>query len=271
MRVWVDGVLLGGQQEGLAPCRPAPDSASAGDGVFTTVLVRDGRAMAWGRHMRRLSASMATLALGELDESLVDRASRQALGERRPGDVRLRLLVTRGEDGLVHLSVQTGGLGQQAPVARVVTPTVRRTSRAAGAGLKSTQYAENLLAAGVARRAGADECLLLDERGRLSEGTGSNVFHVVGGELRTPALSTGCLPGIARELVLEWCEVREVEDAAHVAHAADELFLTSVTREVQPVAEWGGRAYPAPGPVTVAVLEAWRRGFADPGEWHALV
>ena len=77
-----------------------------------------------------------------------------------------------------------------------------RNERGALAGLKTTSYAENVVALAYAKRLGAGEALFADTRGRLSEGTGSNVFVVLGDRLVTPALTTGCLAGVTRALVL---------------------------------------------------------------------
>ena len=78
-------------------------------------------------------------------------------------------------------------------------------------------------------------------RGDLCEGTGSNVFYVVDGELRTPTLRSGCLAGITRALLLEWCDVVEVDEPVGVLARADEIFLASTTRDVQAVAWCDGR------------------------------
>ena len=94
--------------------------------------------------------------------------------------------------------------------------------------------------------------------GHLCEGTGSNVFYVVDGELRTPTLESGCLAGVTRALVLEWYGAREVDEPIEVARGASEVFLASTTRDVQPVSAWDDVELPVPGPVTKAVQEAWR-------------
>lgn len=272
MRAWVDGVLLesGEHPPGVSGTELPAVVPGTGDSVFTTVLVRDGRAFAWARHLRRLSGSAAALSLGALDLELVERAAREVLHGSAPSRARLRLLWGRSASGGSHLSVRLSELGAPAPSVRVITPSVRRTSGALLGGHKSTHYAENLLAGAEARRAGADEALLLNESGRLSEGTGSNVFYVVAGELRTPSLRSGCLPGIGRELVLEWCGASEVDEPAAVAQGADELFLTSSTREVQAVSEWGGRGFDVTGPVTERVRSVWAARSADAAEWFAL-
>jgi len=128
------------------------------------------------------------------------------------------------------------------------------------AGLKTTSYAENVVALAYASERGATEAVLPNTVGNLCEGTGSNVFYVVDGELRTPSLASGCLAGVTRALVLEWYGAREVDEPIEVVEGAEEVFLASTTRDVQPVHRWNERDLPAPGPVTAAVAEAWRAG-----------
>ena len=79
-----------------------------------------------------------------------------------------------------------------------------RNERSATAGLKTTSYAENVVALDRAHAEGGSEALFANTRGELCEGTGSNVVVVVDDELVTPPLSSGCLAGITRELLLEW-------------------------------------------------------------------
>ncbi len=103
-----------------------------------------------------------------------------------------------------------------------------------------------------------------DTRGRLCEGTGSNVFVVVDGRLTTPTLDTGCLPGVTRALVLEWSDAVEQDMPFEDLAAAEEVFITSSTRDVQPVHRIDGRTLAAPGPVTAAVMaEFARSSLAD--------
>ncbi len=110
-----------------------------------------------------------------------------------------------------------------------------RNERGALAGLKTTSYAENVVALAYARERGRGEAIFANLAGHLCEGTGSNVFYVVDGELRTPTLASGCLAGISRDLLLEWYGAREVDEPVEVLAEADEIFLVSTTRDVQPV------------------------------------
>ena len=153
----------------------------------------------------------------------------------------------------------TAGPSAPAPTTvDVVTVPWRRNEHSAVAGLKTTSYAENVVALARARAAGADEAIFANTAGDLCEGTGSNVFVVHDGRLLTPPLSSGCLAGITRELLAEVVEVEERPLPLDALARADEAFLTSSTRDVVPIARVDGRPLPrAPGPVTAACAEAY--------------
>jgi branched-chain amino acid aminotransferase len=124
-----------------------------------------------------------------------------------------------------------------------------RNERSAVVGAKTTSYAENVVALAAAHRRGAHEALLPNTRGELCEGTGSNVLVERDGVLVTPPLSSGCLPGITRELLLEWAAdegLPVIEDVVGMAElaAAPEVLLTSSTRDVQHIDELDGRSVP---------------------------
>jgi len=143
-----------------------------------------------------------------------------------------------------------------------------RNERAATAGLKTTSYADNVIALAYARERGAIEAVFANTRDELCEATGSNIFVVRDGEVVTPPLDSGCLAGVTRELAIEWARaagipVREEAVPMAEAPAAEEVFITSSTKDVLPVSGWDARAYDAPGPVTRAVVEAWRAGAAE--------
>jgi branched-chain amino acid aminotransferase len=140
----------------------------------------------------------------------------------------------------------------------VITVPWPRNERGAMAGLKTTSYAENVVALAAAKEKDATEAIFANLQGHLCEGTGSNVFYVVDGELRTPTLASGCLAGVTRRLVLEWFGGTEVDEPIEVAAGADEIFLVSTTRDVQGVARWDDRELAAPGPVTRQALAVWR-------------
>lgn len=132
------------------------------------------------------------------------------------------------------------------------------------AGLKTTSYAENVVALARAHEQGATEALFANTTGALCEGTGSNVFVVVDGELHTPPLTSGCLAGITRALAVEWTGARESELPLDVLERADEIFLTSTLRDVQAVHRIDGRQLAdAPGPVTSKAMRIWDERTAE--------
>lgn len=227
----------------------------AGDGIFETLKVVAGRPFALGHHLERMRASAAALGLPEPDQDEVARRVAEAVaGESAP---LLRVRVTWTAPGLaVAVAVAAR---PPAPAAYVVTAPWPRDERGALAGHKTTAYAGEVVALARAAEHGADEALLADTRGRLSEGATTNVFYVVGGELRTPSLATGCLPGVTRALVLAWWGAVETEEPLEeVRRRADEVFVTSSLRDVQPVRRWDDRELGGPGEVTRRVQARWR-------------
>jgi branched-chain amino acid aminotransferase len=146
----------------------------------------------------------------------------------------------------------------------VVTVPWTRNERGALAGLKTTSYGENVVALARAREQGATEALFANTQGRLCEGTGSNVFVVLGGRLLTPPLSSGCLAGITRELVLEWSGAEEADLPLGALAEAEEVFLTSSTRDIQAVQRVDGGDLPAaPGPVTAMAQRIFAERSAE--------
>ena len=107
-------------------------------------------------------------------------------------------------------------LDEAAESSRVATVPWPRNERGALAGLKTTSYGENVVMLAYAKARGAGEAVMANLAGHLCEGTGTNVFYVVDGELRTPSLESGCLAGVTRALVLEWYGGREVDEPIDV-------------------------------------------------------
>ena len=131
------------------------------------------------------------------------------------------------------------------------------------AGLKTTSYAENAVALAWAKERGHSEAVLGNLAGDLCEGTGSNIFVVIDGEVLTPTLESGCLAGITRQLVIDWGDVTERDLPLQILETADEVFLTSSTRDVHPVVAVGERQLPS-GPVTARLRELFAvRSAAD--------
>lgn len=269
MRVWVDGALVDAAD---AVVSVFDHGLTVGDGVFETAKVRDGVPFALTRHLRRLAASARGLGLPEPDEAAVRRAVKETLAANPDVDpARLRITVTGGvaplgsNRGDAHptLMVAVVPLTHWPASSAVVTVPWTRNERSAVAGVKTTSYAENVVALAYARKRSAAEALFANTRGELCEGTGSNVFLALGGRLVTPPLSSGCLAGVTRALVLDWVDAAEAELPITVLREADEVFLTSSTRDVHPVHAVDGRALaPVPGLLTRTAMELFAEAAA---------
>lgn len=274
MQVWVDGQLV---DPDVPSVRPLDHGLTVGDGAFETCKIVRGEAFALTRHLRRLGRTLAGLGLPAVDDARVREGVAAVLGAGEPIDFgRVRITVTGGagplssdrNDSPATIIIATTPSTPHAPSAAVVTVPWVRNERAATVGLKTTSYAENVIAITHARSRGAEEALLANTRGELCEGTASNVFVVTDGVLRTPPLDSGCLAGITRELAIEWCraaglEVVEETMPFDVLRTADEVIITNSSRDVQGVHLVDDRSLVAPGPVTARAVDVWRTAEAD--------
>ena len=262
--VYVNGALLPAADATVAV---ADHGLTVGDGLFETMKVVRGEPFAVTRHLRRLRRTADGLGLRALpDDDELRGAITSTIDANGDGVGRVRITVTggigpagtrRGEEHVTVVVVCSPPPEWTATAAVVVVPFTRN-ERGALAGLKTTSYAENVIALERAHAAGADEAIFANTQGNLCEGTGTNVFLVVDGELVTPPLSAGCLAGVTRELVLERVDVVERDVPIDALMLADEAFLTSSTRDVQPIASVDGRSLPAaPGPRTSAAIDAF--------------
>jgi branched-chain amino acid aminotransferase len=239
---------------------------TVGDGVFEAIKAVNGQPFALTQHLERLARSAGGLGLPAPDLDHVRSAVGEVLRGTEEPLSRIRITFTAGPaplgsgrgDGEPTLVVVAAPLPEAAESSRLATVPWPRNERGALAGLKTTSYGENVVMLAYANERGAQEAVMANLAGNLCEGTGSNVFYVVDGELRTPTLESGCLAGVTRALVLEWYGAREVDEPIEVAQGGSEVFLASTTRDVQPASAWDDVELPVPGPVTKAVQEAWR-------------
>lgn len=256
--IWLDGKVVAGSDAVLSA---SDHGLTVGDGVFETLKVVNGQPFALTRHLRRLASSAAGLGLPAPDDAQIRAAAAQLLGARVLPLARLRITWTSGPGPLgshrghgtpTLLLVSEPGTPWPATTSVATVPWTRNPDSAV-AGIKTTSYAENVVALASANARGASEALFANTRGELCEGTGSNVFVVLGGQVLTPPLSSGCLAGITREFVIEWCGAIEASLPLGVLQSADEVFLTSSTRDVHPVHQVDQRELVAPGPLTAQV------------------
>jgi branched-chain amino acid aminotransferase len=273
MRSWLNGALV---EPAQALVSAYDHGLVVGDGVFETCKVVDGVPFALTRHLARLQRSARGLGLPEVDLDAVRAAAVAVCAEPDlPAAARLRITVTAGPaplgsgrgDGPSTLFVAAAPLTPWSPTCAVATVPWPRNERGALVGVKTTSYAENVVALDYARSREAAEAVFANTAGNLCEGTGSNVFVVLDERLVTPPLSAGCLAGVTRDLVLEWVDGAVEEDVPMSVlsdAAAGEVFLTSTTRDVQPVHAFDGRKVAAaPGPVTRRAMDAFAARAAD--------
>jgi len=266
MKVWVNGRLVEHDEGAVSVF---DHGFTVGDGVFETCKIVDGVPFALTRHLHRLEASAGGLGLPGPDVELVRCGVAETLEAVGPFPLgRLRITYTGGVTPLGS-GRGDGDAGPTLVVAAVptkpwpaseavVTVPWSRNERAATAGLKTTSYADNVVALAYAKERGATEAVFGNTAGELCEGTGTNVFVVLGGRLITPPLSSGCLAGITRALVLEWCGGEERALPLSALTDVAEIFLTSSTRGVQPVHAVDGRQLTSvPGPVSREAQEAF--------------
>ncbi|MFF3486794.1 aminotransferase class IV [Streptomyces sp. NPDC002701] len=269
MKIWLDGGL---QDSGSARVSVLDHGLTVGDGVFETVKAVSGRPFALTRHLDRLARSAAGLGLPEPDRDEVREACAAVLAADPMPLGRLRITYTgglgplgsdRGEHGPTLL-VALGETGRRPDSTAVITLPWTRNERGALTGLKTTSYAENVVALARARERGGSEALFANTVGRLCEGTGSNVFVVLDGEIHTPPVASGCLAGITRALTVEWTGARETDLPFDVLERAEEVFLTSTLRDVQAVHRVDGRELAgAPGPVTAKAMRIFDERAGD--------
>ncbi len=276
-QVWLDGRLLDQAEASIAI---GDRGFLLGDGLFETMRAYAGRVFRLEAHLARLRAGAERVGIplpdGLKQAVLETVAANDAVP---PGDVAVRLTLTRGEAG-------NGLLPAEAPPSTaLVTARPYRPDRAwyerglaagiargrldehsATAGLKRLGYLEAIVAMREAAAAGYQDALFLDTAGHLAEGAASNIFIVAGGSLLTPPLSCGVLPGITRAEVVELARaqglaVREEPLEPAVLAEASEAFLTSSLRELAPLVSVDGRPVGdgRSGPTTLVLLEAYRR------------
>lgn len=272
MLAWVNGVLVDASTPQI---RLDDHGFTVADGVFETLKTVEGRPFALDRHVNRLGRSAAGLGLPAPPRTQVYAAVEQVSDvnqqELAVGPGRIRITYTSGPGPLGSdrgpgptTLVVSAQAGKPWPATTSVgLAPWPRNERSPIVGLKCTSYAENAVALAWAKDRGHSEALLANLGGELCEGTGSNVFLVLDGKLLTPRLDSGCLAGITRELVMDWCDVVEQSIPSRALRSAEEIFLTSSTRDIHPVHHVDDCELTAPGPVTKKCKEIFAQKSAS--------
>ncbi len=278
MKIYLNGLIIE-EEEALLPIQDR--GVLFGDGLFETIRAYDGKPFRLERHLERLRRGCEILGLAGLPEGaeLESAVSHLYHLNVKEGDAYVRITLTGGPyDGSKHLE-RPGRPNLFILVKpyegypdnfyehgmRMVVSRIRRNSTSPITRIKSNNYLEALIAKQEARSRGADDAIFLNERDHLTEAGSANLFWVRQGDVFTPEVGCGLLPGITRETVLEICEQLDItcREGCYLLPelaGADEAFITVSTGEIVPVAELEGRVIggACPGPVTTRLAAAYR-------------
>ena len=249
-----------------------------GYGLFETLRAYGGNLFRLDDHLNRLNKSAERLAipvnLVDLKKAVLETVRRNEFPEAR---IRLTITIGKGspapDPGTCHKPTTLVTAAQYTPYPaeiyekgfKAITSFVRRNSLSLLPGMKTACFLESLLARQQARVAGADDALLLNDRGQLAEASSCNVFLVIHNTLKTPDPESGILPGITRRVVLELAselgiELIEADIQPEELTTADEAFLTNSLIEVMPLTAIDGKIISSgkPGPVTRKLMTAYK-------------
>lgn len=246
--IWVNGQLVDANDACISPL---DHGFTVADGVFETMKVINSEVFALDRHLARLQKSVQGLGLGEVNLAQISKAVSDTLEANSPLELgRLRITVTSGTgplgsnrgDNPQTIVVVTAPVTPWQETTSIAVVPWRRNERSAVAGLKTTSYAENVVALEAAHASHCSEAVFLDTKDCVSEGTGTNIFFISNETLFTPSESCGILNGITRELVLELADALNMKTAIGEYQLddllqADEIFVTSSTRDIHPVTD----------------------------------
>ena len=254
-----------------------------GEGVYETLRTYNHVPFLYDGHCRRLRASAGFIDLGVpfSDEQLLEWIGETMAAAGEMQEAYIRVLLTRGIGELTYdlestpdpsLVIIVKPLDE--PPSRVLTdgirisvvPILRNHPGSVNPIIKSNNLLNNALAMQEAKRRGAEEGLMCNYRGELSECSQSNFFMVRQGVALTPASEAGLLEGLTRAFLFDvgrevGVDVRGATLFPQDLETADEAFITSTTRELSPVTRIDDRTIGdgRPGPVTLALLEGYRR------------
>ena len=261
-----------------------------GDSVYEVVRTYAGRVFELGRHLDRMERTAARIGLLLPPRARIESELFRTLDAAGNAESYARIIVTRGEgrfglaphlaEGLNRLVFLIRPLEPPPPelydrgLQMAVTRMRRNPPQALDPALKTGNYLNSVLALRESHAAGADDALMLDLHGQVTEASTSNVFFVNAGGIVTPPLAVGMLEGVTRGLVIEVARgeglpVREEPHGIEALAAADEVFVTSSLREVMAVtslvildgekADRRAVAAGKPGPITRRLHAAFRR------------
>lgn len=235
-----------------------------GDGIFEGIRAYNGRIFRLDEHLKRLEESANAILLKlPMPVKEIEAAILETVRQNKLKDAYIRLVVTRGvgDLGLDMRKCKDGAtlfiIADRIELypeefyekgLTVITSTIRQKGLdQVTPGVKSLNYLANILARAEATAAGAQEAILLNATGHVSECSGDNIFFIKDGKIFTPPTSAGILVGVTRNVVMELCEkklgvkVIERNFPRYDLYSADEVFLTGTGAEVIAAVKIDGR------------------------------
>jgi branched-chain amino acid aminotransferase len=270
-------VFHNGRIAPIEQVRLSPGQAGllCGWGLFTTLRIVQGEPFAFERHWRRIQRDAARTRVPlPFDPRQVRSHLHDLIGanEVREGTARIYAIYNQvgfwqsGEPlPQVDLLLYTAGLPPHREPARLTVTEHGRDAASPLSGVKVTSWLQNVWSLQGAQQLGFDETIMLNERGEVAECTAANIFCVRKQAVITPPLSSGCLEGVTRSVLLELApgdgiEVREQTLRLEDLYAADEVFISSTNRSLAGVGEIAGHKFAsAPGPITLRLEKLFQR------------
>lgn len=259
-----------------------------GDGVFEGLRVYDGNIFRLQEHLDRLYASAHSIMLEipytkeKFTEIIIDTIRKNELKSAY-----LRVVISRGagnlgldprscpKPGVIVIAEALSIYGKELyekGLKMASVATRRNRADVLSPQVKSLNYLNNIIVKLESVQSGADEALMLNDQGYVTEGSADNIFIVKDGKIKTPPVYLGALEGVTRNVIIELAKERgyemdETPFTRHDVYIADEVFLTGTAAEVIPVIEVDGRLIDdgKPGNVTKDLLETFRKCVTTQG------
>ena len=265
---WLNGMLVNEEQ---ATVSVFDHGLLYGDGVFEGIRFYNNHAFRLQKHIQRLYQSALAIGLDiPYSKAALEIAINDVILAFDKPDGYLRLVITRGKgplgvnpaqcktpttfiiaDQLSFISEEV----QQHGAKLIIASTRRLSPDGLDPRVKSLNYLNHILARMEANYANADEAILLNAQGHVTEGSTDNIFIVKDKKIFTPAISDGALEGITRDMIFEVTKFQDLSCmektlSPYDLYTADECFLTGTAMELVPVSEIDGRKLPlSPGPM----------------------
>lgn len=220
------------------------EALAYGLGVFETMRVENGTIIWLSRHLARMKESGKKIGIQSIKrlDSLDFENEIKLAGQEYGREFVLKLLLTDNQIYIGFRKINYESALYEKGF-KVCTSTVRRDENSVWTSIKSLHYGDQILERRKANEKGFQEALFLNSKGEIAECTMSNIFWVSEGQMYTPALSCGLLPGIMRAFVMENYQVLEVHATFDQIDNADEVFLTNSVMEIMGVSQIDQRKY----------------------------